>query len=226
MLEYSYTGKLVNTIKRPHLDPYGCAVDPVSYALAVTQQDEFKFEVGSILVFTTPSAHPKMLRNPEQVSYNNAAFDPFGDLWVTGFGTQWPVISKCGVSSCQTVRLRGGSIFSPGPIAWDNVHGNWVIFDNYCHESATTCSYPVSDDGVVGTPTTYLNPAGGALCNLIQAALVQTGQRTLAVVGGDSQYVCTGYKNSSVDLWAYPAGGLPVRSNNRVIFPWGAAVNP
>ncbi len=227
MLEYSSAGKLLYTIKGAHLDPYACAVNPINFSMAVTDLDELKFQPGKILIYSVLGTRPTILRNPEQAEYFFPAYDPYGDLWVTGFSaSEYPVISKCRASSCRTVKLRGGSIFSPGAIAWDNVHGNWIIFDSYCHESATTCSYPVSKEGVVGTPTTYLNPAGGALCNLTQAAIVQTGQRSIAVVGGDSEYSCTGYKNSSVDLWAYPAGGLPTSHSNRVVFPWGAAVSP
>lgn len=227
MLEYSYTGRLVNTIKRAHLDPYGCAVDPVSEAVAVTNFDEFKFKAGEILIFSGPSGRPIIFRNPAQAYYYNVASDPFGDLWATGFtATGHPVISKCGASSCQTVKLRGGRIFSPGPIAWDGTHGDFIIFDKKCRESATTCSYPVSDDGVLGAPTTYLNPAGGALCNLTQAAIVATGQRKIAIVGGDNEHSCAGHKKSSVDFWKYPQGGLPASHNDRVSSPWSAAVNP
>jgi hypothetical protein len=224
---YSSSGNLLYTIKGAHLAPYACALDPVSFALVVTDVDESKFQPGKILIYTVPGSRPIILRNPERGTYFFPAFDPYGDLWVTGFSaSKHPVIAKCGPLRCHAVRLRGGNIFSPGTIAWDNVHGNWIIFDNYCHESATTCSYPVSDEGVIGTPTVYLNPAGGALCNLTQAALVPTGKRTIAVVGGDSEATCTGYKNSSVDLWAYPAGGLPVTSNHHVVSPWGAALSP
>jgi hypothetical protein len=223
---YSSSGKLLYTIRGARLDPYACALDPVSFSLVVTDLNELKLEPGKIRIYTARGSPPIILRNPERATYLFPAFDPYGDLWVTGFSASGhPEISKC-VVRCRTVKLRGGSIFSPGAIAWDTVHGNWVIFDNYCHESATTCSYPVSDEGVVGTPTTYLNPAGGALCKLTQAALVPTGKRTIAVAGGDSESSCTGYKNSSVDLWAYPAGGLPVRSNHHVVSPWGAAVSP
>ncbi|HVR47465.1 MAG TPA: hypothetical protein VMT95_12620 [Candidatus Binatia bacterium] len=227
MREYSSAGKLVHTIKGARLDPYACALNPVNFSLAVTDFDQYTFEVGKILIYTVPGSPPTILRNPDVAEYLFPAFDPFGDLWVTGYSTaQYPIISKCGASRCSTVKLRGGSIFSPGPIVWDNVHGNWIIFDNFCHESTTTCSYPVSKDGVVGTPTTYLNSAGGALCSMVQAAIVQTGQRAIAVVGGDSEYSCIGYKNSSVDLWAYPAGGVPVSHSDSVVFPWGAAVSP
>ena len=54
-------------------------------------------------------------------------------------------------------------------------------------------------------PRSTLNYAGGGLCTVVQTALATFGKQSY-VVGGDSEYTCTGYKNSTADLWLYPAG--------------------
>ena len=226
MLEYSREGKLLHTIVRANLAPWGCAVNPINGALAVTNYEGPQYQAGDVLVYASPSAHPVILRNPEQAVYLEAAYDRSGNLWVTGYtSSEYSIISACGASRCRTVILRGGSIFSPSTIAWDDRSHSWVVFDQYCRNMAFTCSYPVSTHGTVGKPTQYLNSVGGALCQLMQGALVTTGKETI-VVGGDNEYTCLGYKSSSVNRWVYRAGGMPTNYNTgAVVYPWGAAVS-
>jgi hypothetical protein len=226
MLEYSREGKLLHTIAGAGFEPYGCAVNPVNGALAVTDLVGPAYRPGEVLVYASPSASPRILRNPEQDEYFYPGYDPSGDLWVTGYtSSEYPIISDCGASSCRTVVLHGGSIFDPGTIAWDTVDGSWIVFDLDCHLTGATCSYPLSRHAVLGTPTTYLSSTGGQLCELIQPAVVTTNKRTV-VVGGDNEYYCLGYKSSSVNRWAYPAGGRPTNyKTGAVVYPWGAAVS-
>jgi hypothetical protein len=226
MLKYSRAGKLLHTIARANLEPWGCAVNPINGALAVTNYEGPQYQSGDVLVYANPSAHPVILRNPEQAVYLEAAWDRSGNLWVTGYtSSEYSIISECGASKCRTVILHGGSIFSPSTIAWNDRSHSWVVFDQYCHNLAFICSYPVSTHGAVGKPTQYLSSVGGALCQQWQPALVTTGKETV-VVGGDNEYYCLGYKSSSVNRWAYPAGGRPANYNTgAVVFPWGAAVS-
>ncbi len=166
------------------------------------------------------------MRNPQQYYYLFGDYDRQGNLWVDGIsalGTT--IISQCGTSTCGTIALSGGSIFSPGAVAWRKRSGTWVVFDGYCHYTPTTCSYPVSPQGVLGTPTTYQSFSGGVLCNLIQAAIVTVGKHPM-VIGGDNEYLCGSSSTSTVDVWGYPAGGTPRKYNEGiVIYPYGAAVS-
>jgi hypothetical protein len=228
MLEYSHDGKLVHTIliSHEHLTSYalyGCAVNPVNGALAVVDAFGRRYASGKLLVYSSPSAKPAILRNPDQVDYFAAAYDSSGDLWTTGYGES-PMVSACGAKSCRIVTLRGGSIYDPIAIAWDDVNHAFVILDSDCHQTGTTCSYPVSTNGRVGRPTTYLNPMGNSVCLFSEAAIVVIG-KTVMLAGSDNQSSCTSYKQSSVDLWAYPTGGLPVQYSTKVVDPWGVAVS-
>jgi hypothetical protein len=226
MLEYSRSGALLNKIARPNLNPWACAVNPVNGDLAITQENRPHFQPGQVFVYSNPSSVPMILRNPVQVFYFYAAYDPRGDLWIDGTDALGhSMLSKCDAASCTTIGLSGGSIIAAGTIAWDKDNGTWVVFDQYCRDAPSFCSYPVSARGVVGTPTTYLSYTGGGLCDLIQVAMVSTGKRPI-VVGGDNEYPCGSYKTGSVNRWAYPAGGNPMNSNvGSVFYPWGAAVS-
>jgi hypothetical protein len=226
MLEYSRRGKLLNKIARPLLNPYSCAVNPVNGEIAVTDYYGPRYQPGEVLLYSSPSAKPVVIRNVLQDFYYYAAYDPSGHLWVDGIDTLGHfVLSKCGARSCHTTNLTGGSIFSGGAIAWDEVGRTLVVFDQYCRDTPSFCSYPVSARGVIGAPTIYLSQTGGALCELIQAAIATIAKRSV-VVGADNEYMCGSYNTGTVNRWAYPAGGEPTGyKEGVVIYPWGAAVS-
>ena len=223
IFEYSHGGKQIAKISNAGTIPYGCAVNPATGALAVTDYGNGT-QPGQVTVYASPSSKPVVLRNPEVASYFNPAYDAGGNLWVTGYGTVYPILSKCGKSSCQTMTLRGGSIFSPGPIVWDAASRGLIVFDGFCHDVPSTCSYPVSTSGVVGNPTAYVSSFGTALCAMYGAAVFTSGTRAI-VVGADNEYSCTGFRTSSVDLWSYPAGGSPAHVTSGLVYPWGAAIS-
>jgi hypothetical protein len=226
MFEYSHAGKRINTIKHAGPNPQACAVNPRTGELAVMELTAVAYGgPGEVYVYSKPSTKPTILRNPDLVYYEFALYDPGGRLWIDGidaFGTS--NLSKCGRSSCSTVILHGGSIFSIGSIAWDASKSRLVIFDVYCHEGPNLCSYPVSERGAIGKPTLYLNYAGGGFCSVLQTTLTTIGNQSY-VVGGDSEYLCTGHQNSTVDLWSYPAGGAALRHRTGTVYPYGAAVS-
>lgn len=225
LLEYSHTGQPLSKIVHHGLNPWSCAIDPANGTIAITDLAQSNNNPGKVLLYANPSATPLVLSNPEQYLYYYAAFDASGNLWVDGIDALGHfLLSKCNASSCSTITLTGGSLFSPGAVAWDSVKKTLVVFDSYCHDLPNTCSYPISADGAVGTPTAYLNPSGGAPCDVVQAALVESGKQTV-VVGADNEVACGAYQRSTVDRWTYPAGGTPATSTVGTVYPWGAAVS-
>ena len=227
LVEYSHSGSRIGKIKASYLNPSGCAVSPANGDIAIMEQNGPLYAPGDVLVYASPSARPVILRNPVQYYYFYGAYNDAGELWEDGTDAlSHSLVSKCGKSKCSTVFLSGGSIFSAGAIAWDAVSRKWVIFDQYCHESPTTsCSYPVSTRGIIGTPTTYSNHLGSSPCVLIQPTLATSGDKSI-VLGADNQFQCGNYYSSTVDRWNYPAGGVPTNyKGGDVIYPWGAAVS-
>ena len=225
MVEYSHGGKQLDKISGVGPQPFACAVNPANGAIAVVNLVGSNGAPGNVLVYASPTAKPTILQNPEMYTYYGAAYDSSGNLWVTGIGTEFPLLSKCVASACSTVITHGGSLFGPDAIAWDGAKHAMIVFDAYCHDSATTCSYPISAAGVIGAPTIYLSPNATSLCGMFGAAIATTGAGTV-IVGSDNEYQCTGYKSTSVDVWTYPTGGSPAHAvNSGVIYPWGAAVS-
>lgn len=226
MFEYSHAAKRIGTIKNAGSNPQSCAVNPRTGGLAVMELSAAGYTgPGAVYVYSSPTAKPKILRDPNLLYYEYALYDPNGHLWIDGSSPFGNILSQCGSSSCHTVILHGGSIFSIGSLAWDAAKSTLIAFDDYCHDGPNLCSYPVSEDGRIGSPTLYLNYAGGGLCSVLQTALATVGKQRY-VVGGDTEYTCLGYKDSTVDLWSYPAGGRALRHRGGgLVYPDGAAVS-
>ncbi|MFY9885830.1 MAG: hypothetical protein WAL67_05955 [Candidatus Cybelea sp.] len=224
VLEISRSGSILATYPDAIGFPVGCAWDPATGNLAVF--DIFGDSgAGQILVYSSPSATPTVLSNPAQYFYFFGGYGPNSDLWVSGrdsYGTY--MVSGCGASSCSTIPLSGGTIYFPGAVQWDGVRGEWVLFDQLCGDTTAACSYPVSASGVLGSPTTYSNPSGGDVCDLVQGAIA--GNKLKFVVGSDYEYC--GFTSSSSDRWGYTGGGSPTNFASYAsayALPDGAAVS-
>jgi hypothetical protein len=222
--EYSHSGSLIARYPDNLGHPVGCAVDPASGKLAVTDLVNDGSGPGEVLVFSSPSSQPKVLTNPSEYFYYFAGYGPNSSLWVSGRNASGVyMLSRCGASGCTTIDLKGGSVYFPGAVAWDGSHRTWVVFDQLCNNTPSACSYPVSARGVLGKPTTYKNYQGGSACDLIQGELLD---RDKYVVGGDYEY-CGAVQNT-LDRWRYTSGGKPTNYaalSNPNSVPNGVAVS-
>jgi hypothetical protein len=204
---YSRAMKPVTTIQDTYGFPASCAINPTNNAIAVTNyEDVGSGGVGSVLLYSSPSSSPTQIRNPDGETYAFAGYDTSGDLWVDGTDTSGNfLLSFCGASSCSTITLSGGAIYQAGAVQWDNVRNTWVVFDQYCNNTQSSCSYPVSSSGTLGSPTTYLNFRGTLACDIVQGLIAANGKKYVA--GGDNEYC--GYADSTFSRWAYTGGGKP-----------------
>lgn len=224
VIELSHTGSIINTIDDSYGAPVGCAVNPKNGAIAVTNFTGTGSNAGEVLVFATASSTPTVLTNPSQYYYYLDGYDSAGNLRVDGRtagGTY--ILSACGKSTCSTVKLTGGTIWFPGAVQWDNLAGNWVVFDQECGGTITACSYPVSASGVLGTPTHYLNSKGGQTCDMVQGTIATNGK---SVVGSDFTGPCYYTPGGSFNRWVYSAGGKPTKSTAKgASAPAGSAIS-
>ncbi|MBV9233141.1 MAG: hypothetical protein JO030_03795 [Candidatus Eremiobacteraeota bacterium] len=224
--EFSHGGAPLGKITSPTYYLWSCAVSPRDGTIAITILNRPHSRPGEVLLYSSPSAKPRILRNPEQAYDFFAAFDPSGTLWVDGSDVLGHfILSKCGGKKCATMNLTGGSIFSAGAVVWDDVAGGLVIFDTTCRDIGLACSYPVTTAGDVGPPSFYETHGDAAPCALRQAALMRSGS-TIRVVGADNEAACGSSKQSTADLWAYPNGNRPLKYHKEgAASPFGAAVS-
>lgn len=221
--KYSHSGSLLARYPDSVGFPVGCAVDPATGNLAVTDIVNDGSGPGQVLIYSNPSSQPLVLSNPSQYEYYFAGFGPHSALWVSGRNAYAEyMLSRCVNLSCSTVKLTGGALYYPGAVQWDGVHRTWVIFDQKCDDKPAACSYPVSETGVLGAPTTYSNYKGGRDCDLIQG-VIATDRREY-VVGGDYEY-CHAAKNT-FNRWTHD-GRTPTDDTflSRYSVPNGAAIS-
>ena len=222
VFEYSHDGTQVAT----YLDPYGagswsCAVNPRNGDLAVTQYSK------GVLIYTSPSSKPILLSNPQQYNYYFAGYNEKGELWVDGSSNDGSVVSRCGASSCTTISLTHGTIYQPGAVQWDEILHTWIVFDQSCGGfNPGACSYPVSEQGVMGAATNYDDFNGKEVCFLAQGVVRMDKEQV--VFGTDWGHgTCYGGRGNTVDRWS-AKGGTPMnyaQLTTKDSIPYGLAIS-
>jgi hypothetical protein len=217
VLEYAHGGtSAIADLLDPTGYPVGCAVDPASGDLAVTNIADLSGP-GGVLVYRRARGTPKPYSSGAQPQCFFAAYDAKGNLFVSGStkgGSYRLTELRKGSSTLSLLTVDGGTIHYPGTVAWDG--SSLVLGDQQCLGSASSCLYQASFSGKTAriTGSTQL---GGA-CDVAQAWI-----SSKQVVGGDYEYC--GSRRSSVDLWPYPAGGNPVKRVTGIQTPVGATVS-
>lgn len=218
MIEYAHGGnKPLAKLADPLGYPAGCAVDAASGDLAVTNLYGFS-GAGSVLVFKSARGTPKVYANPNLYYYYFSAYDRNGDLYVSGATSRHGYLLAVlphGSSSIRLVKIGGGTLYFPGTVAW--IGSSLVLGDQRCKNRMASCFYElrVSGESARVTGTT---PLSGS-CDVVQAWVDST-----QIVGGDAAAYCR-KRRSTVNVWAYPAGGNPRSSISGPRTPIGAALS-
>jgi hypothetical protein len=226
VMELSRTGKVLATIDDSVGYPVGCAYDPATGDLAVT--NIFGFEgAGQILVYPSPSSTPKELAIANGYYYYFAGYDTKGDLFVSGKNSSGDFLLgevPPGKTIGNVITISGGTIYFPGFVQWYKP-GNYVaVADQLCGDTEAACVYWVQISGSEGTitgKTTFLNPSGGSVCDMVQGEIDPVFEKNL--VGGDYEYC--GAAPTSAGRWLYPAGGEPTNYSTNFSEPIGAAIS-
>jgi len=200
IVEYAHGGTSpIAKLGDPVGYPVGCAVDPASGDLAVTNRDDFSGP-ASVLVYRHARGTPVSYGNAVQYYDYFAAYDGAGDLYVSGASVKNAyalAVLRHGQRAMSILRVTGGKLYVAGTVAWRGA--TLVLGDQRCGNRAASCLYEasVSGDAARIRHTTRLLGA----CDVAQAWVGAT-----QVAGG--AYACD-YRPSRVALWAYPSGGKP-----------------
>ena len=204
------------TLSDPIGSPIGCAVDPASGNLAVSNLVDGSGG-GSVLVYKHARGSPAAYSNPKGLSNYFAAYDSEGDLYVSGTAKKThayllSVLPHDG-ATMSSVAISGGTLYFPGTVAW---HGSTLVLgDQKCNKKASSCFYELHVSGMTATITDTTALTGA--CDVAQAWV---GKAQIA--GGDYRY-CGG--PSSADLWRFPSGGDPTAKVGGLQIPVGAVVS-
>jgi DNA-binding beta-propeller fold protein YncE len=226
VFQYSRTGTLLKTIDDPGFEPFGCAVNSTG-DVAVANGGIMGRGSGNVSVFHNGSGSPTILTNPDQRAYDWPAYDTSGNLYVDGRRSNGEfILSECpaGKSSCHTLTVSGASPHVPGGLNWDKVNNDLIIGDVECEGRghAASCLYAATISGSTAMVTgmTKLYNFDGTHCYLVQGALAPFSKYFAGTCRKTNHA-----SETTVDRWAYPAGGLPGSHATGLELPVGAAIS-
>jgi hypothetical protein len=217
MLRYHHGKmKVEGVLPDPLGFPVGCAIDPKTGDLAVTNLFGFSGS-GGVLIYKKAAGTPRPYTNPGQYYYYFASYDDKGDLYASGKSLtgryHLSMLAPLG-RSMVSILIKGPTIFVPGTVQWTG--SSLLLGDQRCRHKKTSCLY----EAVVSRKSVRITrrvPLNGS-CDVAQVAF---GKGRLA--GGD--YWRCGPGRSSTDLWAYPHGGAPLRARSGIQLPIGATIS-
>ncbi len=217
ILAYAHGGTSpIATLADPLGYPVGCAVDPATGNLAVTNLYGFS-GAGSVLVYKHARGTPASYGNPNLYYYYFAGYDRKGDLYVSGQTSKKAYLLAVlphAATSMALVSIKGGTIYFPGTVAW--IGSTLVLGDQRCNDRASSCFYRLSVSGTTArvTGATPLKEA----CDVAEAWI---GTSRLAA----GSYANCGGGRSSAEIWPFPAGGNPKVRVTGLSIPVGATLS-
>jgi hypothetical protein len=213
ILEYSHEGVLENTLTDSTGYPAGCAWDPTTGNLAVTNLFDASSEPGAVLIYRHASGSPVAYRNKAQSSYYFAGYDTEGNLYFDGKNATGDfMLSELpkGAAKAYSIEIIGGTIYFPGMVEWYATGKYLIVGDQSCGDVSAACLYHLTiahKAGTIAGKTTVRTYKSGNLCDLVQAT--QDGTQ---VFGSDYEYggsTCSGLPSTTYS-WPYPAGKDPL----------------
>src|SRR5271165_4406936 len=122
MREFAHGGTTpIKRLADPLGYPAGCAIDPRSGNLAVTNLENFS-GAGSVLVYEKAGGTPTPYSDPQVDAYYFAGYDAGGNLYVSGRSSKNAYrlsVLPHGSSRMSLVAVHGGTIDFPGTVAWN-----------------------------------------------------------------------------------------------------------
>jgi hypothetical protein len=218
ILRYHHGGtRAVAVLSDPIGYPAGCAIDPHSGDLAVTNLFDFSGN-GGVLIYKKATGTPRPYTNPNQEYYYLDGYDDKGNLYVSGKNSKdvytLSVLAR-GKRSMSTVSISGAKIFVPGTVQWTG--SSLLLGDQHCDHAKTSCLYEATISGTRARITRKVPLTGS--CDVAQVAF-EKGR----LAGGD-YWRCGPTGHNSTDVWAYPRGGRPIKAVTGIHAPVGAAIS-
>jgi hypothetical protein len=179
--------------------PDGCAVDPATGNLAVTNYSAISGP-GSVALYAGAKGIPKLYYDSAFSLYFFCSYDAHGDLYIDGVNngtTQTEFAELPSGSSNFTNITLDRTVGYPGAVQWD---GKYVAIE----DASTDIVYRVKVSGSKGTTVKTLHFKGQRGDLLVQFWI--DGSTIFMPYGTMYRQIRT------VGLWPYPAGGSPVKA--------------
>jgi SMP-30/Gluconolactonase/LRE-like region len=209
--EYAPNGTFTQALSDPGEFPAGCAVDPKSGTLAVSNIISTSDNAGGISLYKNASGSPQQLTDPNMFEvFFLAYYGKTGKLYYSGFNNSfYAAIDSYIDGTFKPFIVSGETIGFPGTVAWGYATKSLVIGDQDTFSSPTFLQVR-STGKVIGTTT--LSCSSGD-CDAVQAAV--HGNYIVVPDAG----------NLGIGIFPYPAGGNALYMITGFGQPIGAAVS-
>lgn len=210
IVEYAHGGtEVINTLSDAGEYPLGCAVNPISGALVVTNIYTTGSGPGSIAVYHHASGEPLILSDPEIYYVYFCGFDNAGNLYIDGLNTSGAFTFaelRRNTRHFRNITLSG-TIYFPGNIQWDGKHVD--VGDQMYNDQVESAIYQTDGAGGKIVGTTVFSGAQ----DIVGYAVIDN-----SVIGPDANL-------GDVGLYPYPAGGDATVRIRRLAHPYGATIS-
>jgi DNA-binding beta-propeller fold protein YncE len=208
--EYAHRGtKRIASLSDPGVYPLGCAVNPITGALAVTNISSYGTGAGSVAIYHKATGKPLILSDPDIYFVYFCAYDAAGNLYIDGLNSggmfQFAELPR-GEFKFKSITLNGTVNF-PGDVKWDGRH--IVVGDQRYEGQSESALYRTSGASGEILGTTVLSGAQDIVGYWIH---------TNSVIGADVSL-------REIDLYHYPEGGEPGLRLHHFIEPYGVTVS-
>lgn len=205
--EYEHGGKTpVVTLQDAGQTPNGCAVDPKTGNLAVTNYDSTSFGPGSVSIYANAEGDPTVYSDSNIHFMLCAGYDNKGNLFVDGGNPsgqfRYAELQR-GKTTFKDITLDA-PINSGGSVQWDGK--NMTVAD---------------EGGDLGPATIYQTKGSKVIGSTV---LQGTGVVFQSYIDGNT-VVAPDYVNKSVKIFAYPDGGAQTDAIGHASQPFAAVVS-
>jgi hypothetical protein len=183
MLEYAHGGTSPMALLKDPRYPRGCAVDPTTGNLAVTN-NAFSGP-GDVAIYKHARGKPTLYSAPNMYNYDFCGYDNKGNLFVDGLG-ELAELPK-GSTTFTSITVDKGA--PGGQVQWD---GKFITFATY----SLRAIYRIKVSGKTGTVVGVTHLRGVGTQNISSSWI----QATIALAP-------IGEKSDGIGFWEYPAGG-------------------
>ncbi|HEY2473685.1 MAG TPA: hypothetical protein VGI19_02685 [Candidatus Cybelea sp.] len=205
MVEYGHgsTKRKARLLDRGYY-PQGCAIDPATGNLAVSNATGFHGS-GDLLVYQGAHGKPERFTDPDFQGYYFCGYDNKGDLFVdgTGGGYNRYAVLRRGSQTLETIPLEQ-DLYVSGSVQWD---GKYMTLGGWNGEETVLYQTKGMSGQVIGSID--LDKSEGANTFWIRNGTVV-----------DSS--CCGW---GVFFYNYPAGGAPTKILRDRFYPYGVVVS-
>jgi hypothetical protein len=209
--EYAPDGSFTQALSDPNEFPAGCAVDPKSGTLAVSNIISTSDNAGGISLYTNATGTPQQLTDPNMFEvFFPAYLGKTGNLYYSGFNNSfYAAVSSYIGGNFALLNISGATIGFPGTVSNAFKTGTLAIGDQDTFYGPTF--YQVTAAGNVTGTTVISCPSGD--CDVVQATV--KGNKIVAPDAG------------SIDATVnpYPAGGDALVTVTGFGQPIGSAVS-